>query len=83
MDEWLKDLLRGAYTGKMRIGGLGSNPHETGIVARGKGRNVRTNMQKTDNLLQDLGYLSMHNMYLIYHTNKVVYEDIIWANRNR
>lgn len=83
MDEWLKDLLRGAYTGKMRIGGLGSNPHETGIVARGKGRNVRTNMQKTDNLLQNLGYLSMHNMYLIYHTNKVVYEDIIWANRNR
>lgn len=71
LDEWLKDYLRGCYTGKGKIGGLGLDLNR-GVV-RGKGKNVRANLQKTEGLLQKNGYMSMHHLYKVYKIDHDAY----------
>ncbi len=77
MDTWVKDMLRGYFTGKggrKFCGGLGSVEREGCTVDRGKGRCVRTNLEKTDKLLEQNGYISMYDLYKTYRQGKDVYK---------
>lgn len=81
MDTWLKDMLRGYSTGKggcSKVGGLGSvSTEKESTVSRGKGRSVSRNLEKTENLLQECGYVSMHHLYKVYCIDKDVYRSEI------
>ena len=46
IDEWILDCFKAKVTGNKKIGGLGYEHHEDGIVTRGTGRNVDTNKRK-------------------------------------
>lgn len=46
IDEWILDCFKAKVTGNKKIGGLGYEHHEDGIVTRGPGRNVDTNKRK-------------------------------------
>mgnify|MGYP001625173109 CR=1 FL=1 len=80
IDMWVKDLLRSMLTGKHRIGGIGSIDNQrTYAVVRGKGRNVRANLEKVDGeKLRNLGYVSMMHMYRCYHTSKELFNSQVW-----
>jgi len=73
MDKWIKDTLRACLTGKTKVGGLGSIEGKDKTVARGKGKNVTANYEKTKGVLEDCGYVSMHHLYKVFHINKDVY----------
>lgn len=74
LDTWLKDKLRGYYTGKTKVGGLGSvNTENSRTVSRGKGSSVTKNKEKTEELLKKCGYVSMHHLYKTFRISKDVY----------
>lgn len=72
LDRFVKDCLRAVQTGKEDVGGLGFNPClKRGCIARGTGKNVRANLQKTPAIIK--GYKSMNAMRSALLTNKEVY----------
>ena len=83
LDMWIKDTLRGLYTGKRKIGGLGVNKvtDECGVL-RGKGKNVSANLGKTrsdKDILKEAGYISMNEMYHQFRYSKELYRASLTA----
>lgn len=76
IDQYIKDSLRAMYTGRKNIGGLGVNKVTDQIgVLRGKGKNVKTNLQKVDQeMLKKCGYMSMNMLYKHFHMSKNLYK---------
>lgn len=75
LNKFVMDCLRAVQTKKCKIGGLGylrDNPD--GCVARGIGRNVKTNRMKTPNLE---GYLSLMCMRKAMLTSKDLYNTLV------
>lgn len=75
LNKFVMDCLRAVQTKKCKIGGLGylrDNPD--GCVARGIGRNVKTNRMKTPNLE---GYLSLLCMRKAMLTSKDLYNTLV------
>lgn len=81
MDTWVKDMLRGYFTGNggcSKVGGLGSiNTEKEKTISRGKGKCVKKNKEKTDDILEECGYVSMHHLYNVYRISKDVYRSEI------
>lgn len=73
MDKWIKDVLRSCCTGKTKVGGLGSIDGKEKAISRGTGKNVTANLEKTNGVLENCGYVSMHHLYKVYHINRDVY----------
>ena len=73
IDEWIKDVLRSEFTGKKKIGGLGCINGKENTLQRGRGRNVKENLNKTKGLLEQCGYVSMHHLYKVYNIDRDVY----------
>lgn len=72
MNNYLMDALRAKITGKTRIAGLGYVKNQKdGCVARGTGRNVKKNREKTDKWLK--GYYSMKCMQNLLRTDREMY----------
>ena len=81
LDEWLKDLLRASYTGKQKIGGLGIIRTESDrVIERGKGRHVKKNLEKTEGLLEECGYISMHHLWKMFRLNRDIYRMEVYKN---
>lgn len=86
LDMWIKDTLRGLYTGKRgkeQIGGLGVNKvtNECGVL-RGKGNRVSSNLRKTrsdKDILEEAGYISMNEMYHQFRYSKELYRASLTA----
>lgn len=86
LDMWIKDTLRGLYTGKRgkeQIGGLGVNKvtNECGVL-RGKGNKVSSNLRKTrsdKDILEEAGYISMNEMYHQFRYSKELYRASLTA----
>lgn len=82
LDNYVKDSLRAMYTGKKNIGGLGLNKVTDNCgVLRGKGKNVRANLQRTrqkkEDILEKNGYISMNNMYKLFRINRELYRSFL------
>lgn len=73
IDTWIKDILRGYYRNRKKVGGLGCVKGKDYVVARGTGRNVTANLHKTEGVLEANGYVSMHHLYKVYQIDKDVY----------
>jgi len=70
------DCLRAVKTGKKKIGGLGyivAKPD--GCIARGLGRNVKANREKTGDKID--GYLSLNCMQNAMLTSRDVYRTLV------
>lgn len=78
LDKFVKDRLKGMYSGKIHVGGLGvSNIPKRGVAVR-TGVHIDTNQFRVSNdFLRDHGYISMHHMYNLYRVNKEVYRNEI------
>lgn len=78
LDEFIKDRLKGMYTGKMSVGGLGlSNVPHRGVAIR-RGRHVGTNHKRVSNdYLIENGYVSMNHLYNLYKIDKELYRNEI------
>lgn len=76
LDEYIKDRLKGMYTGKMSNGGLGvSNIPSRGVAIR-RGRHVGTNHKRVNNdFLSEKGYVSMNHLYHLYKIDKELYRN--------
>lgn len=75
LNKFVMDCLRAVKTGKKKVGGLGYVCNQqNGCVARGLGRNVKANRQKTDNID---GYLSLNCARKAMITRKDVYNTLI------
>lgn len=74
LDEYVKDRLRGMYTGKSNVGGIGTSELKHRGITKRVGMNVGMNMKKIPNeKLIELGYLSMNHMYNLFKINKEVF----------
>lgn len=69
LDMWLKDMFLAYKYKRDRIGSLGYDLHEDGVVSRGKGRHVKKNREKGANER----YVSMLSLYHLYKINKNLY----------
>ena len=76
LNEFVMDCVRACYTGKKKIGGLGSvtdKPDYT--IMRGVGRNVAANRLKTSSKID--GYYSIRCMRNALLTNRAAYNTLI------
>lgn len=66
LNLFVMDSLRAVSTKKVKIGGLGYEPNKkVGVITRGRGKNVTSNRQKTDKLLENFKTLTcMRNALL-------------------
>ena len=70
------DCLRGVETGKRKVGGLGYvKTQSDGCIARGRGRNVKANRNKTGNNIA--GYLTIGCMRNALLTSRAVYNTLV------
>lgn len=69
LDMWVKDILLAYKYKRDRIGSLGYNLQDDGVISRGKGRNVKKNREKGAN--EDI--ISMLSLYHLYKLNKNLY----------
>lgn len=75
LNKFVMDSLRAVKTGRKKIGGLGYvKAGKDGCVARGKGRNVKANREKTAAID---GYLSLTCMRNALITRKAVYRTLV------
>lgn len=75
LNKFVMDCLRAVATGKKKVGGLGFvKSNEDGCVTRGKGRNVRSNRIKMENIE---GYMSLGCMYKALHISPEVYQTLV------
>lgn len=76
LNKFVMDALRAVQTGKKKIGGLGYVPEgKVGVIARGTGRNVKANRQKTEKELD--GYMSIRVMRNAYMSSHEAYETLV------
>ena len=69
LDMWVQDILLAYKYKRDRIGSLGYNMQDNGVISRGKGRNVKRNREKGAN--EEI--ISMLNLYYLYRMNKNLY----------
>lgn len=75
LNKFVLDCLRAVQTGKKKVGGLGYVcTQQNGCVARGLGRNVKANRQKTDNID---GFITLNCARKAMITRKDVYRTLI------
>lgn len=75
LNKFVLDCLRAVKTGKKKVGGLGYvSTQQNGCVARGLGRNVKANRQKTDNID---GFITLNCARKAMITRKDVYRTLI------
>lgn len=76
LNKFVLDCLRAVSTGKRKVGGLGYIKTQTeGCVARGRGRNVKANRNKTNNKIE--GYLTIGCMRNALLTSRHVYNTLV------
>lgn len=76
LNAFVMDCLRAVATGKRKTGGLGYiDGMKEGCIARGTGRNVKANRQKTPQKIE--GYLTIGCMYNALRTRKAVYNTLV------
>lgn len=75
MNCYVMDCLRAVQTGKKKLGGLGYVPTNPTVVVRNPGRNVSSNMKKTEKEIK--GYYSLGTMRDALVTNKNSYNTLV------
>ena len=76
LNAFVMDCLRAVVTGKRKIGGLGYVvTSKDGCIARGRGRNVTANRQKTNKEID--GYITLGCMQNAITTRKAVYNTLV------
>lgn len=76
LNKFVMDCLRAVETGKRRLGGLGYVVEKPdGCIARGTGRNVRANRNKTSVRIE--GYLTLGCMQNALITSRGVYNSLV------
>lgn len=75
LNKFVMDCLRATKTGKRRVGGLGYvKTQKEGCVARGRGRNVKANREKTGRIE---GYITLTCARNAMITSKNVYNTLV------
>lgn len=75
LNKFVMDCLRAVGTGKRKVGGLGYVKDKgDGCIVRGRGRNVKANRGKTDNIA---GYLTISCMRNAIVTSRAVYNTLV------
>ena len=75
LNKFVMDCLRGVETGKHKVGGLGYvKTQSNGCISRGRGRNVKANRNKTNNIS---GYLTIGCMRNALLTSRAVYNTLV------
>ena len=75
LNAFTMDCMRAMHTGRKALGGLGYNPQMGDhIIQRGRGKNVRTNRQRTGHLD---GYLSLGCMRKALLTSREAYNTLL------
>lgn len=75
LNKFVMDCLRAVKTGKRKIGGLGFvKTKSDGCIVRGRGRNVKANRSKTNNIP---GYLTIGCMQNALLTRRAVYNTLV------
>ena len=76
LNGFVMDCLRAVQTGKTKLGGLGYvAENKDGCIARGTGKNVRANREKTDARID--GYYSLGCMQNALLTRRAAYETLV------
>lgn len=76
LNGFVMDCLRAVQTGKTKLGGLGFvAENKDGCIARGTGKNVRANREKTDAHID--GYYSLGCMQNALRTRRAAYEALV------
>ena len=76
LNKFVMDCLRAVGTGKRKIGGLGYvKTGGDGCIVRGRGRNVKANLSKTDHDIP--GYLTIRCMRNALQTSRAVYNTLV------
>lgn len=75
LNKFVMDCLRAVKTGKRKVGGLGYvKTKSDGCIVRGRGRNVKANRSKTNNIP---GYLTIGCMQNALLTRRAVYNTLV------
>lgn len=76
MSKYMMDCIRACETKKTRIGGLGVDLQKKyGTISRGKGRDVRSNRERTQSSIDS--FASLGCLAKAYKFNKAVYEAVV------
>ena len=76
LNAFAMDCIRAVATGRKDVGGLGfSSTLREGCIARGKGKNVRSNRRDTEPRIE--GYLTIGCMQNAYLTSRQAYETLM------
>lgn len=76
LNNFVMDCLRAVETGKRRVGGLGFDRYgEHGCIKRGKGRNTKSNREKTEKYLDS--YKTINCMRNAMRCSHEVYETLV------
>ena len=78
LNTFVMDCIRAVKTNKRKVGGLGYVKTQTeGCIARGRGRNVRANREKTESEIK--GYLTIGCMQNAMKTRKAAYNTLVMS----
>lgn len=78
LNTFVMDCIRAVKTNKRKVGGLGYVKTQTeGCIARGRGRNVRANREKTESEIK--GYLTIGCMQNAMKTRKAAYSTLVMS----
>lgn len=78
LNTFVMDCIRAVKTNKRKVGGLGYVKTQTeGCIARGRGRNVRSNREKTESEIK--GYLTIGCMQNAMKTRKAAYNTLVMS----
>ena len=78
LNTFVMDCIRAVKTNKRKVGGLGYVKTQTeGCIARGRGRNVRANREKTESEIK--GYLTIGCMQNAMKTRKEAYNTLVMS----
>lgn len=76
LNKFVMDCLRAVETSRCKVGGLGYvKTKSDGCIVRGRGRNVKANRGKTDNIIA--GYLTIRCMQNAILTSRAVYNTLV------
>lgn len=73
LNNWVMDCLKAKKTGNWKIGGIGYEHHEDGIVTRSPGRHVKENRKKVTKIP---GYRSINRMRKALIIDKSVFNAV-------
>lgn len=80
IDEFIKDCLRAAKTKHRKVGGIGFQINQkVGCVCRGRGRNVSSNLNKTEQHID--GWLSLIEMRNALRSGRAVYDALLQSRK--